>query len=392
MKNKIFKIWVDSDGDVNQGKYFFENTDLNKLNCSIERVYSNKTDNFAKNPKKIQDMLYLDKPDVIITYQENEQSIEIPVLSLEISEQTPMGQNTFQRFPRAVASAEQGVPFVIIFPEKDWVQRTKKESSGWEMASPFVFNGLKKLSEFHNIPVFSVNWACNEKKVSHKGYKSYDTKFPNMPDSNSEEMKKLFIFINLLIQNTLGGYQTSKLLENREIKELVEDLDAKRFSRGGDFLKKIPSASSGGIVNTKELKNYIEKSPDIKKFDTSTFPDYIKARDESLIFYSETNNFRADPYTGTMLVYDYSFCRYGKEKTGRHRNLIVHFPKISFSDIECKYSSYYERRCPFKPGSKHDNQYLALHLRDGCKFTKIKEFRIYFYFADIIILKDVILF
>src|SRR3989339_122018 len=355
MKNKIFKIWVDSDGDVNQGKYFFENTDLNKLNCSIERVYSNKTDNFAKNPKKIQDMLYLDKPDVIITYQENEQSIEIPVLSLEISEQTPMGQNTFQRFPRAVASAEQGVPFVIIFPEKDWVQRTKKESSGWEMASPFVFNGLKKLSEFHNIPVFSVNWACNEKKVSHKGYKSYDTKFPNMPDSNSEEMKKLFIFINLLIQNTLGGYQTSKLLENREIKELVEDLDAKRF-------------------------------------DTSTFPDYIKARDESLIFYSETNNFRADPYTGTMLVYDYSFCRYGKEKTGRHRNLIVHFPKISFSDIECKYSSYYERRCPFKPGSKHDNQYLALHLRDGCKFTKIKEFRIYFYFADIIILKDVILF
>jgi hypothetical protein len=303
-----------------------------------------------------------------------------------------MGQNTYQRFPRAVASAELGVPFVIIFPEKDWVERTKKETSGWELASPFVFNGLKKLSEFHSLPVFSVNWACQDKKVSHKGYKLYDSQFSNMPDCKSDEMKNLFDFINQLIQNTLNGHSSSKLLENKNIKNLIEELDAKRFSKGADFLKKIPSASSGKMLDTKDLKKYIENNSDLKEFNVKSLPDYIKARDESLVFYSETNNFRADPYTGTMLVYDYSFCRFNGNKTDRHTNLIVHFPNITFEDIECKYSSYYERRCPFKPGSKHDNQYLALHLRDGCKFTKIKEFRIYFYFADIIILKDVVLY
>lgn len=303
-----------------------------------------------------------------------------------------MGQNTFQRFPRAVASAEMGVPFVIIFPEIDWVEREVKGTSGWEAASPFVFNGLKKLTEFHKIPVFSVNWACEDKKISPKGYKHYDQIFSNMPDSKSKEITQLFEYINFLIQNKLNGYSSTKLLEDKNVKDFIEDLDAKRFSRGKDFLKNIPSKGSGGRIKTKSIENYIENCHNTNEIDINSLPDYFKAREDSLIFYSKTNNFRADPYTGTMLVYDYSFCRFGNDKSQRHTNLVVHFPNISFKAIECKYGNYYERRCPFKPGSKHDNQYLTLHLRDGCKFTKIKEFRIYFYFADLIILKDAILY
>ncbi|GAH47637.1 unnamed protein product, partial [marine sediment metagenome] len=276
-------------------------------------------------------------PDVIITYQENERSIEVPILSIEISKQTPMGQNTFQRFPRAVASAEFDVPFVIIFPEKDWVEREKKENSGWEHASPFVFNSLKKLSELHKVPIFSINWSSSDKKISLKGYKYYDKEFPNMPDSKRKEMKKLFSFINLLIKNTLDGNSAYKLLESKIVKDFIDDMDEKRFSKGGDFLKKIPSKGSGRVIKTKDLKKYIVNTSKLGKFNFKILPDYIRAKDESLIFYSETNNFRADPYAGTMLVYDYSFCRHGKEKKDRHTNLFVHFPKLTFKDIECKY-------------------------------------------------------
>lgn len=392
MQKDIFKIWVDSEGDINQGKYIYKYTSLNKYNPPIQRIYSNKVNAFARNPRKIQELLYLDKPDVIVTYKKNENSIEKPILCIEFSEQTPMGQNTYQRFPRAVASAEAGVPFIIVFPEKDWVERKIKETSNWEYASPFIFNGLKKLTEFYKIPIISQNWTCEKKKVSPKGYKCYDLVYPNLPDSKNKEMKRFFEIIDIIVKNTLENASTEDLFRNKIIIESINDLDAKRFSKGRDFLKKVPSVSSGYFMPTSKLQKHILEQTTLTEFDETCLPSYFIARESSFIFHSNTNNFRADPYTGTMLVYDYSFCRFGKLKTDRHTNLIIYFPNIKFEKVKEKVEKYYKNRCPFRKSFSFNPEYLTLHLRDGCKFTKQKEIRIFFYFADMIILKDKILF
>ena len=57
MASHIFKVWVDSDGDVDQGQYLISNTVLGKLNTTIERVYSNRVNAFAKNPRRIQELV-----------------------------------------------------------------------------------------------------------------------------------------------------------------------------------------------------------------------------------------------------------------------------------------------------------------------------------------------
>ncbi len=245
MNNHIFKVWVDSDADINQGNYIIEYSSLKNKNHLIKRLYSNRVNDFAKNPKRIQELLYLDKPDVIITYQKNENDIEIPVLCIEFSEQTPMGQNTYQRFPRAVASAEAKVPFIIVFPERDWVKRQNIENSGWEYASPFIFNGLKKLSDYHELPIIYIDWACEENKVSYKGYKHYDEKYPNMPDSKSPQIKDMFSFIEFILENAIYERQAKDLFKHRIIQNLLSDLDSKIYSKGKDFIKKVPSKSSG---------------------------------------------------------------------------------------------------------------------------------------------------
>lgn len=390
-----FTIWVDSQWDINQWKYFIENTILKKFDYELKRVYSNNNYDFVKNPKKIQELLYLDKPDVIITYKEDENSIYEPILCIEISEQTPMWQNTYQRFARATSSIELWVPFIFIFPEKDWVQRDNWWKSSWEKSSPFIFYALKKLSEIHNIPAFSVNWDISNNKIWPKWFKYYDEKYINMPSSKRNNIKKIFLLIDnivsIITEKWISGINNIKN-QIQVITDLQEESNSKAYSKWYDYLKNIPSKWSWEIINTNEFKKYIFNKK--LKFNEE-LPENILNRKESLIFLSKTKTFRADPYTWSILVYDYCFCRFWKLKENRHKNLIIHLPEVSFLELEKKYKYYYDTKCPLKWScfsKKDDIQYLTLHLREWCKFTKQKEFRIFFYFADMIILKDKILY
>lgn len=390
-----FTVWVDSQWDINQGLYFIENTKLKNLWCNIKRVYANNTYDFVKNPKKVQEILYLDKPDIIITYKKDDNSIEEPILCIEISEQTPMWQNAYQRFARATASIELWVPFIFLFPERDWVERTDKKNSSWEKSSPFIFYALKKLTDIHNIPAFAVNWEISDKILWIKWYKYYDDQFNNMPDSNRKNIKKLFTFIDLLSDKVKNKWISILWNLKEEISitnDFIEENSSKAYSKGYDYLRNIPSKWSWQFISTNEIKNYINENN--IEFNEN-LPENILNRDESLVFFSKTKSFRADPYTWTILVYDYCFCRFWINKENRHKNLIIHLPEVTFSELREKYVNYYNSKCPLKWCTTwrcSDVQYLTLHLRDWCKFTKQKEFRIFFYFADMIILKDKVLY
>ena len=387
----IFKVWVDNSADPKQGAYLIENTILAGYKPDVERIYPNNTKGFAQNPRRIQELLYLDKPDVIISHQRSPSDIEQPVLAVEFSEQTPMGQNAYQRFPRAVAAAECSVPFVIVFPSKDWVPRAQPSTSGWDHASPFIFNGLRKLTDFHQLPALAVDWPFDEVADPIRGYKRYDDEYRNLPSTHSNEAKELFSIVDIVLENTIDRNGPHELFRNRTVMARINDLDERRMSRGAKFLESPPS-TSGSFLPTQELGAYVRQECSDRSFDESRLPDHILSRDQSFVFYASTKTLRADPYTGTLLVYDYSFCRYGATKDDRHTNLVVHLPRVGLDQLAGKYSGFYDRGCPFKDNSVNDARYLALHLRDGCRFTKQKELRVFFYFADVVVLDDLVLY
>ena len=387
----IFKVWVDNSADPNQGLYLINNTILVNYEPRLERIFPNNTKSFARNPRRIQELLYLDKPDVIITHQRSASDIEQPVLAVEFSEQTPMGQNAYQRFPRAVASAESSVPFVIVFPSRDWVPRERGGTSGWEHASPFIFNGLRKLTDFHKLPALAVDWPFDEEADPIRGYKCYDDEYANLPDSGSTEASELFSIVDIVLGNTIDRGSPQDLFRSRTVMARIDDLDERRMGRGAKFLKSPPPAS-GSYLPTQELGAYVRQQCSDRSFDESRLPDHILSRQRSFVFYAATQTFRADPYTGTLLVYDYSFCRYGATRDDRHTNLVVHLPRVGSNQLAEKYRRFYDRGCPFKEESVDDARYLALHLREGCRFTKQKELRVFFSFADVVVLDDLVLF
>ena len=248
----IFKVWVDNSADQNQGHYLINNTILANYEPRLERIFPNNTKSFARNPRRIQELLYLDKPDVIITHQRSASDIEQPVLAVEFSEQTPMGQNAYQRFPRAVASAESSVPFVIVFPSRDWVPRERRGTSGWDHASPFIFNGLRKLTDFHELPALAVDWPFDEEADPIRGYKCYDDEYANLPDSGSTEARELFSIVDIVLENTIDRGSPQDLFRNRTVMARIDDLDERRMGRGAKFLKSPPPAS-GSYLPTQEL-------------------------------------------------------------------------------------------------------------------------------------------
>ena len=387
----IFKVWVDNTADPDQGRYLIENTRLSDYVQRSERIFPNTTIDFARNPRRIQEILYLDKPDVIITHQRSTSDIEQPVLAIEFSEQTPMGQNPYQRFPRAVAAAESAVPFIIMFPSKDWVDRERQGTSGWDYASPFIFNGLRKLTEFHGLPSLAVDWPFGDSRDPIRGFKCYDNRYRNLPDSRSAEARELFALVDIVLENTISRGNPRDLFRHRSVIAKINSLDEHRMARGAQFLES-PPPRSGAYVDTGELVTYVNQHCTDRRFDAGQLPDHILSRPDSFIFSAASSTFRADPYTGTLLVYDYSFCRYGATRDQRHTNLIVHLPLVTSDQIASKYEHFYNTKCPFKDGTEQDPRYLALHLREGCRFTKQKELRVFFNFADIVILRDLVLF
>ena len=389
--SNIFKVWVDNSADPDQGRYIIENTRLEDFQPTLKRIYPNNQRAFALNPRRIQELLYLDKPDVIITHQESASDIERPVLAVEFSEQTPMGQNAYQRFPRAVAAAESSVPFAIVFPSKDWVPRKGVGTSGWDYASPFIFDGLRKLTDYHGVPCLAVDWPFGELEVPGRGFKRYDKQYANLPDSQSEEAGELFGLVNLVVENAVERRDPGALFRNKGVMAQINHLDEHRMTRGADYLR-TPPPTSGKCIPTSGLGAYVHEHCDDGKFDESMLPDHIQAREECFVFRAETTSFRSDTYTGTLLVYDYSFCRYGATKDDRHTSLVFHLPKVSSDQIASKYTHFYDSRCPFKKDASADPRYLALHLRDGCRFTKQKELRVFFNFADVVVLSDLVLF
>ena len=377
----MFTVWYHDNESF--AEYLVASTKLRNHKTKIRKISLGKS--FAKNPDTIQKILYLDNPDAIVTYGFPEK----PVLGIEFCAEAPSGHDIFQRVARVAASASLGTAFAFIFPEKKWVVR---EAGGrWDEFNPMVMRAMMNISRFHRIPAMAFFWESSKLSGdATEGFLLIDKKHSNMPDLNSDEMKKFVHFVNLTIDYTL---------ENRHFEEMMFDpfiIDREawtwekinsRCDKNPNMFKWSPLTSCKKIA-TQDLVNLIQKVTKVKP----NLPDYVVERSETMVYQPETNIFRSDPYTGSLVGIDYMVCRNGETVRHRHRNLVMYFPNLKFKDMRKMFIRYYKEECPFNPKNKETDSYLTLHLRDGCRYTKQKELRIYCYVADALVFRDAALY
>ncbi|HID86719.1 MAG TPA: hypothetical protein EYP55_04990 [Anaerolineae bacterium] len=384
----MFKLWYgESDEDA---KFLAEISDLKDLSYTIQEIYPSNTRDFVRNPDLIRDLLYLDKPDVIITMGEPEK----PIFGVEFCAEAGTGHDYFQRVARIVAAAEFGTPFAYVFPEKKWVQRRGTEGR-WDLYNPLMFRTLVQIGCFHQTPVLGFFWDSDQEKGQpQEGYLCFDSAFPKMPDRASDEIQALARFLNLTL---------AYARENRPFASMV--FDPFYGTREAWMWEKYHDRAQGrenwsplsacSVVKTVDLEKQAQR---IAGMNDLKLPPELAARPESVVYSNNSRTFRGDPYAGALCAVDYLWCRNGPTVRHRYRNLVIRFAKAPYAQVVEMYRRYYRTRCPFQEEQvetlrkKEGLRYLTLHLKDGCRYTKKKELRIICSVADIVLFKDGVLF
>jgi hypothetical protein len=369
-----------------QAEYIIDNTILKDYQTTIKRLLHGKT-TFAYNPDELKDILYLDLPDIIATSGTPEK----PVFSVEFCGQKPVGFNIHQRFARVVACADFRIPFAYVFPQRAWVIR--KGSERWDFVDPRIYLAMLNAMQFHSVPLLAFNWVTHENSTNEgKILVEKNPKYRGvLPPSDDAEMQSMFNFLNAVIDNFLRNRDVLFLINNPDTMKINRSMWAKFNERGGDS----GPPGSCKTIPTEELNDFIQSSTGLdisERFKHDPPPEILNTRKESFIFTTSVDRYRADPYTGLLPVLDYCYCRNGATIRDRYRNLIFHFSEISYNDVKSQCAKYHERDCPMRKDYKDVDRFLSLHLREGCRFTKPKELRIYFYFADVVVFKDAVLY
>jgi len=328
-------------------------------------------------PREIQELLYLDKHDIIITI--DERGAQIPVITMEFMTHTPQSQHTKQRFCRIVAAAENKVPCAFIIPE------VRSSGGQFYRCTPDIFYALQKLMDIHRIPSFGYFWPHRN------GVLKFSRRHPSAPKEEGQILD-LFEFINLCINYAIQERPPTLLLREPT---LFNHLD---FNRRKAYENPVDVSRYGGLslIPTADFITRLNQDYGITE---SLLPNYFVGREKSLLQSHEfratasQEHFRTDPYAGMQAFFDYCFCRVGETTIQRQYNLIFEAIGVNLEVYSNMYHNYWDRSCPFKESGIPVNiPLLNLHIKVGCTFTKNKQLRTYGYLSDMIIFDDFVIF
>lgn len=358
-----------------------QHTCLREYRCEFEQI-QDRGDGFAENPKLIQDILYLDKPDVLVTSGRPEE----PIVGAEFSAEAPSGHDCFQRIPRVAASVEFGVPFAYLFPERKWVPRLS--GGRWDLYNPQVFQVLLHMSRFHGVPALGFMWPGDEEHgAAAHGRLLCEPGGHCLPAAGEERIQQVWQFVDLAVQHYLANEPFSRMVYT----EFYAQHEARMWQwfheRGGNAREWSPLTSCDTIVGDQDLRRWARAESGVR---IPRLPDHLRDREESLVYHAGTRDFRSDPYAGALIALDYLRCRNGPTRQHRYRNLVLHMPEVSIAQMVGKAQRFYERDCPLCLGADEvsANRFYSLHLREGCRYTKQKEIRTFCAFADMIVFRD----
>jgi len=280
-----------------------------------------------KNIPIINELVDYDRPDIILLDQNKK-----PLLVLEKTAEVPTGHNVGQRIARLVKAIEKDIPTILFFP---FDARKHGVHSGICNMNARLLLAFKRMWEIHNTPIFAINWKSDSNgELINDG-------------SEDDELKNI---LKNLIENNFS--LKSKIY--KKFKDLNYEEYQKRISIRPAYAKPPKSAE---IIKTKEFLESLDFEIEEDK------KNILLKNEESLIYkiiMTEENCKRQDPYTGTQFMYDYLYCRVGKKKFEKNRNLFLYFPKIR--------KNLWKIKNPNNPETKSCNWYLianTLIFKDG---------------------------
>ena len=295
------------------------------LNPSFKKLKSNLILPRGKNIKIIEEIVKYDRPDIILLND------NIPILVVEKTREVPTGHNVGQRMARLVRALELQIPTIYFFPFK---ARKHGEHTGICNMNARVLFAFKSMWKIHDCPIVALNWITDE-----------------------------------------GGELIGDGSEDVEIIKIIKELEEESFSSKSQIYNKLRADNENEYLKRIKLRKKYSKKPasvyeiktnDLiqkfkKKLSKKSKESLMKCNDSIIykIVMSEANCKRQDPYTGTQFIYDYSYCRKGKNINDKKLNLVLHFPEIR--------KNVWLEKNPNNLDTKSSNWYLtanALMFRD----------------------------
>ena len=354
-----------------------------------KKIPINSSKEFTELPAYIADILYLDKPDVILAGR-IDGIHEKPLFSIEFASCTPQYQHALQRFSRMMASVAAGCPSLII------MARQKAENSGGGtiyQRSRALEYGAVKLMDAYRIPAFVFDWPEVEGVLQNE---------PNtgLPILNAASILSLK---NLLQQSFIAFNNNDYISALWKLPDVIALIDKMRNQAYYGGAPTIDRPGGGGVAasqaslklwDTNVLLSDIRSTRAGAARFLAAIPDFIERRSQSLVFNpTRIVKHAGDPYVGMIGYYDIAFCRNGPSSRDRVYNLVAYCNGLSINEVEMAMGGFVQRICPFTKSITPTNvlQY-SYNLKHGCRETKIKPIRIYSELADMVVFDDGIIF
>lgn len=360
---------------------------LKRSDITFRKIPSqNSSSAFSELPSYISDILYLDKPDIIIAGS-NDGVHEKPIFSIELAACTPQFQHALQRFPRLLASVTSGCPAVLIIPAR---KRSNDGKSIYQRSVAADY-GAVRLTDIFRVPALVIDWPDDDGILLYEGT-------DNLPPLKSPGISQLGQYLRDCLTAFSQVDYLGALSRLPQTQALTDQTRMNAYKNGN-----ISIARPGGgdtdaqvkldLLPTADLIHRLSAEGRATSTSISQLPDYFKSRDQSLLFYPTRISAHAgDPYVGMMTYYDIAFCRTGPSTRDRRFNLIAFAKDVNLKETTDRMSDFNQKKCLFSKGYKPSNaRHYSYYLRDGCRKLKSKPIRIYGEIADLIAYEDAIL-
>ncbi len=356
---------------------------------------ANSSNAFTQLPAYVADILYLDKPDVIISGTIDGVH-ERPMFSIELATCTPQYQHALQRFSRMMASVVGGCPSAIVIPAR---KRENMESEGGSprmyVRSQALDYGTVRLMDTFGIPALVFDWPDSDGILMMEG----NDPFPPLNSPSIKHLRALLAGAKKAFRNI--DY-ISGLWRLPDVRTLVERTRERAYRDGAPSLDK-PGGGTGvagttqanlELVSTDDLLRDIRTNVPHSAALLKSAPDFLRKREKSVVFRpTRLMKHAGDPYVGMVGYYDIAFCRNGRSTRDRMYNLVAWCNGLSISDVQDAMRRTNQEQCPFVEDVNPKNilQY-SYHLRHGCRETKAKPLRIYSELVDLLVFEDGVIF
>jgi len=324
-------IWVQNKNSETADPYISYLRDSTSLAVRKVQVKDASDVNRQQNHRyeRVQRIFELATPTVLLSYVK--EHIHVPILAVVMTKHAPMGQNVYQVLPQALAAAQAGIPFFLVAPEKSIVTRQSGNPS-IEQAHPLLFQALVRMSGIYKVPCLFLPWPTEEDRLGLPLLR-YDRKHVTMPDRANAALQLLFKSVDLALDVAPEADPAQVLLGYHGIIRRRLEMDESRFRLGTRALEE-PSRGSGMLLPTKDMKQYISRS--VESEILPRLPRDLHRRPTTLVMTTNSKTFRAPPYLGTLLAFDFAFCRNGPKPTDRSTSLFAHFRQVALADALSK--------------------------------------------------------